>query len=625
MNIGIIVESCSAVELATQQQSVEVLEVALGYARRGWRVLPCKPGRKEPLGHLVPHGLHDATTDEALIAGWWTEAPDANIGIATGSASGFFVVDIDVQHGGLDSWQQLIADVGLPDTIVVRTPSGGLHFYFEMPLDHTIRNSAGTFRPGIDVRGDGGYVIGPGSKTAAGCYTWDGSTDIAPAPQWLIKLITDSTEHTKSTEVHDHDTIPDGRRNNTLCRLAGALRRDGLSVNALEAALLVENRRRCRPPLPDRDVQAIARSVARYPSNSAAVLGDGVQAETKLQFATAADLARDVPADPCFIIRGYIAAGAITDLTGPAKTAGKTTFLAHAVRAVLDGRSFLGCSTMRTAAVWLTEERRPTFAEALRRSGLLGRADLHILHWHETVGTEWSSVARAAVARCLAVDARLLIVDTLPQFARLQGDAENNSGDALRAIEPLQRAAADGLAVVVVRHDRKGGGHVGESGRGSSAFTGAADIVVALRRPEGHARPTIRVLHALSRFGVTPESLVVELTEAGFVALGAESSVAILEAKRVLLDTLPSSGAAAMTLEEILAINRAVKRTALQKALDEDWVQRKGKGRKRDPYRYFRPVDDSAATQITDDGIKTALPSGPGPLDGQLVIGEQLP
>ncbi|HEY5484444.1 MAG TPA: hypothetical protein VIK31_11660, partial [Propionibacteriaceae bacterium] len=57
-------------------------------------------------------------------------------------------------------------------------------------------------------------------------------------------------------------------------------------------------------------------------------------------------------------------------------------------------------------------------------------------------------------------------MDTLPQFAGLRGDAENNSGDALEAIGPLQLLAADGFAILVTRHDRKSGGEVGESARG---------------------------------------------------------------------------------------------------------------------------------------------------------------
>src|ERR1700751_5262060 len=93
-----------------------------------------------------------------------------------------------------------------------------------------------------------------------------------------------------------------------------------------------------------------------------------------------------------------------------------------------------------------------------------------------------------------------VVVDTLPQFACLKGDSENNAGDALAAMHPLLRAAADGIGVILTRHERKSGGEVGDSGRGSTALAGAVDIVLSLRRPEGNANKTHRLLQALSRF-----------------------------------------------------------------------------------------------------------------------------
>jgi hypothetical protein len=96
---------------------------------------------------------------------------------------------------------------------------------------------------------------------------------------------------------------------------------------------------------------------------------------------------------------------------------------------------------------------------------------------------------------------------TLPQWAGIHGDGENSAGEALAAMAPLQEAASQHhLAVVIARHERKSGGDVGNSGRGSSAFAGAVDIVLSLRRPEGNTRPTLRVIHALSRFDETPDS-----------------------------------------------------------------------------------------------------------------------
>ena len=108
-----------------------------------------------------------------------------------------------------------------------------------------------------------------------------------------------------------------------------------------------------------------------------------------------------------------------------------------------------------------------------------------------------------------------LVVDTLPQFAGLKGDSENNSGDALSAVEPLLQAAADGIGIIIVRHERKAGGRSGDSGRGSSAFAGAVDIVLSLRKPEGNSRKTQRVLQALSRFSETPTELLIDLHRDG--------------------------------------------------------------------------------------------------------------
>jgi hypothetical protein len=263
----------------------------------------------------------------------------------------------------------------------------------------------------------------------------------------------------------------------------------------------------------------------------------------------------------------------------------------RAIASALDGLTFMGQPTIPTPVVYLTEERGATFRESLRRAGLLARQDLHVLHWHESAGYEWPEVIEAAVTRCRLHDARLLVVDTVSQFAGLRGDSENNAGDALAALQPLQRAAAAGIAVVAVRHERKGGGEVGESGRGSSAFAGAVDIVVALRRAEGKTRGTVRVLHALSRFDETPDELAVELTEDGYVALGSATDLANQEAERALLEHLPRSEADAQCMTHLLALLSNVKRTTAREAMDGlrtgGMMQRVGSGKKGDPYRYW--------------------------------------
>jgi hypothetical protein len=219
-------------------------------------------------------------------------------------------------------------------------------------------------------------------------------------------------------------------------------------------------------------------------------------AETDPPFLTARQFGLATPAEVSWIARPYVAAGAITAVDGKIKAAGKTTLVLHLCRAVLEGRTFLGQPTGRTPVVYLTEQPPSSLREALRRADLLERDDFALLLWSRVASRSWPDVARQAVTECIARGAGLLVVDTLGRFAGIAGDGENHAGAAEAAMAPLQVACSDGLGVIVVRHERKSGGDVGDSGRGSSAFGGAVDIVLAVRRPEGGSRPNVRVVHA---------------------------------------------------------------------------------------------------------------------------------
>lgn len=309
------------------------------------------------------------------------------------------------------------------------------------------------------------------------------------------------------------------------------------------------------------------------------------------------------PAEVPWAVEGYVAAGAITGgIDGKPKAAGKTTFALHLCAKVLDGERFMGLATARTGVVYLTEQSATTFAEALVRAGLQDREDLAVLLWRDAVGAGWGRVVRGAVGEALRRGAGLLVVDTLPQFAGLRGDAENSASAALEAMRPLQEtAAAHGLAVIVVRHERKSGGQVGDAGRGSSAFAGAVDVIVSVRRPEGNARPTVRELHALSRFDATPDELVVELTDEGYASLGTRAAVAEDEARAAILEALPEAESEAMGLNRLLeatGAKRTVAQAALAALLEAGRIVRVGEGVRGDPYRYRHaegPTEDEAA------------------------------
>ncbi len=144
-----------------------LLEAALEYAALGWHVLPLRPGSKLP---ATAHGLHDATIDPTVIRAWWAHWGRANVGIRTGRCSGLFVLDIDARHGGYASLADLeVKYESLPPSLTVKTPSGGEHRSFAWP-GGDVRNSAGALGPGLDIRGEGGYVVAPPSTLANGVY-----------------------------------------------------------------------------------------------------------------------------------------------------------------------------------------------------------------------------------------------------------------------------------------------------------------------------------------------------------------------------------------------------------------------------------------------------------------------
>jgi Bifunctional DNA primase/polymerase, N-terminal len=181
----------SDTELARPQQ---VLDAALGYAARGWPGFPCQwqgLRRKHP---LTVHGHLDASTDPAVITAWWRRWPKALIGVSTGRASGFVVLDVDVKYNDRYGFETLAAlgHAILPDTPMAHTASGGLHVYFASPLDFEIGCTEGGKGRGIgrrlDWRGTGGYVIAPSPNSGYwwGPYWSPETVALAPVPSALL-------------------------------------------------------------------------------------------------------------------------------------------------------------------------------------------------------------------------------------------------------------------------------------------------------------------------------------------------------------------------------------------------------------------------------------------------------
>lgn len=254
----------------------ELLSAALQYASWGYAVLPCAPLAKIP---LTPHGVKDATTNPDVIQYWWNKWPQANVAIA---CRGLAIIDVDAGNrywpGAEDPQQELSATV----TTLTLTARGGKHYWFRRPEGKRWKGWVGELAPHVDLRTDGNYILLPPSEIAEGAeilaYRWCEGLELSQPleqlpcpPNWLIEKLDNlsSAEQTSSqaaalTLTQENEPIHEGKRNDTLFRLACAVRRYGMDRGELLALLREVNRRRCQPPLPLAEVERIAQSAAQY-------------------------------------------------------------------------------------------------------------------------------------------------------------------------------------------------------------------------------------------------------------------------------------------------------------------------------------------------------------------------
>jgi len=237
------------------------IEWALQLAAGGLPVFPLEPNGKRP---LTKNGFKDATTSVYQIKKWWDENPEANIGIIMGQASGRASLDVDIKNGAKGR-ESLASIKGITPTFTVRTPSGGFHLYYKSP--GPLRSRIGLL-PGLDLKADGGYIVGPGSEINGTIYKIiDPEAAVEELPESILALMRNRNgiKHAQG----DGKVILEGFRNGALASLAGTMRCKGMSGDEIVAALMAVNAKRCSPPLLDKEVEAIANSIAKYPA------GDG--------------------------------------------------------------------------------------------------------------------------------------------------------------------------------------------------------------------------------------------------------------------------------------------------------------------------------------------------------------
>lgn len=315
-------------------------------------------------------------------------------------------------------------------------------------------------------------------------------------------------------------------------------------------------------------------------------------ASSSLRFVSAAELRTHAPDEPPWIWRGYLAPGAVTIVAGKPKV-GKST-LAFALADALTQRApaFLGRGLAGGPVVYVSEETAGTLAHKLPPVDDL-RVLSRDLAWPKP---GWGELIGAAVAEAKRIGAVALVIDTLAYWAAMPSHREKDAGSAQAVMQPLLEAASEGVAVLLVMHQRKGGGEDGEGLRGSGAFAGAADIVVELERTQN---PRERVLLALSRYPSTPGSLVVNHEAAtgawSVVGEGERGEARSIADRQAILVALSDRGELTRAeLEQALGTQQRQWHTELRKLIGEGCVRRSGAGKKGDPHRFSIVRSDAA-------------------------------
>lgn len=461
-----------------------MLEAALGYAELGYPVFPCEPAEKMPhwcLPEAIPgvrkSGLYNATLDEDQIVRWWTDYPDACIGIRT---DGLLVIDID---GRDNAWFKSLKEDQLDDLAaapMTLTANGGRHYYFRQPAGSglTISNDR---RNKVDTRGNLGYAIAPPSRlTSGGVYRWSPGSDLGKretlteTPGWFVDWLASnkSKPGERKEQALQSQPILEGSRNARLASEAGSLRRIGMSEGAIDAALQAINEERCQPPCDPAEVSRIAKSFAGYEPDPVAShridisglkvngvpLGSVASVKPRFNVITSAELdSGDYEVE--YLIEGVLVKGQPLLLGGPPKSLKTSVLIEMGVSLAIGLPMFDQFEVLRPAKVLIMsgESGMATLQETATRvcrSKGITLSDAELLEWSDDLPRFGSADDMVALGELLTErEIEVLVID--PAYLCMpSADAGNlmSQGELLRA---MSKACYDADATLCLAHHTK--------------------------------------------------------------------------------------------------------------------------------------------------------------------------
>jgi len=517
------------------------------------------------------------------------------VGIVTGAISRLVVIDCDSEKAAkrfTENYREA------KDTLKVKT-GRGTHFYFVWETG--IRNDAGSLLgSGIDIRGEGGYVVAPPSVHADGkTYRRIGKKKkVLPLPEALQDaLLRPKKERAKSSEQtyrEPFDTaqalkgVPEGERDSTIFKLTCKLRRADVPQDFAER-LVLDAARKCDPPFDeDLALEKVERAYETYlpieednemdsfRSNPKGELGN----ETNFNPVSAGDLlSKELPEIP-WLWEPYIPTGSLFLLVAYMKV-GKSTFAYALITSIAQGKPFMGGKTKKGGVLILAVEEHGR--DVTRRLKSFGMQPEHPIHVHTGCLSNNKKTLKAIREYVIANKIKLVLVDSLSRFWNVWD--ENDNARVTREVSPLLDLAREtGAAIGLIHHERKSGGEGGRNIRGGSALFGLVDQALMLDHRQGGTRNQ-RVLKTLGRYEESPPEVIIELEGTEYRVLGTPEELNEDEVKSEIVNILRDGTPRDIkTLVNDSGHNEAIIRKAIKKL--EESIITEGKGVKGSPHTY---------------------------------------
>lgn len=441
------------------------LEAALGYQKIGFSIIPVGADKK-PLIDWKLFQTKRALPEE--IIEWWTRWPQANPALVTGKISGVVVLDLDLKHGRHSS------EFSIPATTCAKSGNGGEHFYFKHGGSYITTKSA-ISGPGVDMRGDGGYVLLPPSENeSGGIYEWilspeEGFTNI---PEWLLE----KTNTQEKKWLQGIAGVSEGSRNDTAASICGKIFKY-LPISEWDTfgyTLFRAWNTQNTPPLPEGEIKATFESIK---SLEIKTRSNEVKEKTSIGNSMGLnELLNTKFPDARFIVEQFFETGTINMLSAPPNK-WKSWIVISCAICVASGKSLFGKFMTEKQAVLVVNEEDNARLLQERCTMLMDETESLPIYFY--IGKEIkldTNFVDQIINEATKKGVKFIIFDSL----RSVHDADENSSQEMQKImNQLKRITHTGMTVLFTHHNRKkprignSKDDSGEESRGSSAINAA--------------------------------------------------------------------------------------------------------------------------------------------------------